>query len=308
MYTVRYECSGRFGNCVFPYSICVIFQEVFGYIYTTEKQPDEIVINDTMFQTFYTEENFRTKQIMLPNSNLCFSGFFQYDYIFRIFKDILQKFITLHPQRISSPYNNREFTNEILYKDYLPDFIPTENDIVIHVRLEDNILPDHHALIPYHLKIKHYKTLLQEFSKHLQLSIQNIYWVMCEPKYPIEFLHLEFLLKEIGGSYTPQSMEKDLCMMRKTKNLICSGSTFSWIGAAYSIQGQNVFIPEPNTSLNHPHEKFLHLHSTSYLYPFNSYKCKLEELQNDLDSWKENENKKEKEKEKEKNPIESILI
>lgn len=285
MYTVRYECGGRLGNCVFPYTLCVIYEMFFGKKYVIEPQPDEFVITDELFKTIYSEESFKNFEFIVPQRNICFKGYFQYDYIFYVFKDKIVNYIKSHTHEILSPSNGIQFYNTVLYHDYMPDFILNDNDIVFHVRLEDALYPDR-ATTPLLLQIHHYKSVIENFRKQFQLlpGTGKIYWILNKPSMPLEVLHLEFLLSELGGIYEPHSIEEDLCIMRKSKNLICSHSTFSWIAAAFSTSPQNVFIPEFSTILNYPHEKFTYLHEKSVVYPYPRYTSG--ELENDLLEWK----------------------
>ena len=275
MYTVRYECSGRLGNCVFPYVLCVLFQMFFNRKYVTTPQPDEVYIDDHTFKQIYTEENFKKRMFYVPNANICFRGFFQYDYILTMFRNEVIQFIQHNPQPLLSPNNLREFSNEILVKDYLPEFQPGPNDITIHLRYEDALGPSSYTT-PLLLKMHEYKNVIQRFCSTFNIVPRTIYWVMNKPTVPLEFTMLKFLLSTIGGVYRPQTIEEDMCLMRKSTNLICSHSTFSWIAAAFHTQEQNCFIPEPNTFLNDyiTHERFLSLHDKSVVYTYDRYNGK----------------------------------
>ncbi len=289
MYTVRYDCNGRLGNCVFPYILCVVFEMLFDRKYVTTPQPDEFFINDHTFKQIYNEENFKNKRFFLPNANICFTGYFQYDYIITTFYKEVLDYIKNHPQSLFSPHNLREFSNEILYKNYLPDFTPKSNDIAFHLRFEDALAPSSYHT-PLLLKLYEYKNVIQKFCATFSISPGTIYWVMNKPTMPLEFTMLKFLLTEIGGVYKPQTMEEDMCLMRRAPNLICSHSTFSWIAAAFREGEQNSFVPETNPYLNDhiTHEKFLHIHDKCVIYEYDRYNGKA--LDAELLQWRHKHN------------------
>ena len=216
--TVRYFCPGRLGNCIYPYTLCVIYQ-LMGYIYVDSPQPNEIYIDDDTFLRLFNEDTFKLENVPIFESNIVFSGYFQHYYIIKYYIKRILEFIKENPnQKIHTNKMIGEiFKSEILFKDYLPSLELTKDDIVIHLRLEDyitNIVLENtpQAVIsPYD-----YDRLL------LNNTYKNIYWVACKPIHDIEHRYINYLINKWGGTYKEQSVEEDMCLMRKAHNIICS--------------------------------------------------------------------------------------
>lgn len=283
MFTVRYMPKGGFGNSIFGYILCAIYQKIYNYEYVTEPQKDELLIYDNIFLYFFKKNDILEKKLPYFNGNICFCGWFQYDFLFAAFKDEILDFL-LHTQQTFYWQPEKSALNSILVNDFLPHLELAENDLVIHLRLDDFIY-DKNCTVPWHISIKAYKQLIQEFYTYFKLSPGKLYWVMDKPKMPEEHLHLQYLLTEIGGIYTPMKLEEDFCLLRKTKNLIASRSTFAWTAAALSPYKQNLFLPGYNTSLDQPHESFNLLHEKTFTFDFNAIKCSTKELLQDLAEW-----------------------
>jgi hypothetical protein len=289
MFSVRYKLKGGFGNSVFAYALCAIYQKMFNFTYVLTEQPNELEISDYIFLQIFNKNTFQTKQLPQFSCNICFCGWFQHDYIFAFFKNEILEFIQQNQQPFFwAPPNNSDW-NTILVHDFLPNLQLQDNDLVIHLRLDDFIF-DKNGIVPFHLSLHAYKKLVHDFYSYFNLTPGNIIWVMDKPKMPEEFIHLDFLLTEIGGIYEPHSLYEDFCLIRKAKNLICSRSTFGWTAAALSTSKQNLFLPGYNTSLDQPHESFFTLHDKTFTYDFNSLKCSTSELYKQLYEWKNSQN------------------
>jgi len=269
-FTVRYSCAGRLGNCVYPYTLCVIYQ-IMGYTYVDTPQPNEVYISDDTFLTLFNDDMFKLKKIPTFESNIVFTGYFQHYYIIKYYKEQILDFIKKNPTQIihTASMTGKIFRSEILVKDYLPSLELTNDDIVIHLRLEDNItdivLPNtpNFIISPYD-----YDRLL------LNNTYKNIYWVACKPTHDIEYRYINYMINKWGGVYKEQSIEEDVCLMRKAHNIICSRSTLSIISSGYSIHKQNVFMPVILENWNH--ESFTSIHENTELYHYT--KCSLSDL------------------------------
>lgn len=294
MYTIRYSCGGRLGNCIFPYTICVIFQILYNFKYVTEPEANECVINDENFKAFFTEEMLREELknggLLKPKNNIVLIGYFQHDYIFRICQELVKAFIYKNPQMMVTPSNHesQQFSNEILYKDYLPSINFSTEDVIFHIRLEDYLNDiDNPNGFKWIVDLNCYKKILSDFSNDFKVNIKNVFWVMKQPNSEIELLYIRHLLKNVGGVYKSQSLLEDFSMMRKAKNLICSASTLSWMAAAYSAGCQNIYIPKHNTEV-HAENNFKYLNEKSKVYNYEVYNSY--ELNRYLIKWKEDEN------------------
>ena len=270
-FTVRYTCPGRLGNCIYSYTLCVIYQ-LMGYTYVDLPQSNEKQIDDETFLRLFNENTFKLGNIPIFESNIVFSGFFQHYYMIKYYKEPILDFIKQNPNQRIHTRNmiGDTFRSEILFKDYLPLLELTKDDIVVHFRLEDyitnNIVENTPEAIisPYD-----YDRLL------LNNTYKNIYWVACKPTHDIEYRYINYMINKWGGIYKEQSIEEDMCLMRKAHNIICSRSTVSLISSAYSINEQNVFIPIKYQ--NWSHESFTSIHKNTELYNFT--RCSLPDLE-----------------------------
>jgi len=272
-FTVRYSCSGRLGNCVYPYTLCVIYQ-LMGYIYIDTPQPNEIYIDDNTFLRLFNEDTFKLENIPIFESNIVFSGYFQHNYILKYYKKSILEFIKQNPnQKIHTcNMNGDTFKSEILFKDYLPLLELTDEDLVVHFRLEDRVLD---IITPFNadfvISPHDYDKLL------LNNRYKNIYWVMCKPKHDIEYRYIQYMINKWGGIYKEQTIEEDICLMRKARNIICSRSTFSVVSSAYSVTEQNAFMLNVSESDKYPHETTTNLHDNTHVYEYT--KCNLSDLE-----------------------------
>lgn len=259
-FTVRYECGGRLGNCVFPYVLCILYQHFYGYDYVTEPQPNEVQIDDKAYLQFFSSKE---DNLQLPNisANIVFNGYFQHEAYLKYFKPQLVEFIQYHPlQRMITGWQER-VPAEILIKDYLPELSLREDDVVIHLRLEDKLADtiEHNSAL-FVIHPDDYENVLSS------LKYKQIYWVMNKPKDPLEHKYIAYLQKRWGGVFQPRSLEEDMCLMRKAKTLVCSRSTLSWICSSFSEGEQVVYMPEAYETWSH--ETFHDVHPKTFYYSY----------------------------------------
>jgi hypothetical protein len=243
-----------------------------GYIYIDTPQPNEIYIDDNTFLRLFNEDNFKFKNIPEFNENIVFSGYFQHNYILKYYKEQIIEFIKQNPNQTIHTCNmsGDTFKSEILFKDYLPSLELTKDDIVVHFRLED--------YITNHVVENTSEAIISPYDYDRLLSnntYKNIYWVACKPRHYIEYKYINYMINKWGGIYKEQSIEEDMCLMRKSHNIICSRSTVSLISSAYSINEQNVFVPVKFQ--NWYHESFTPIHKNTEIYFFT--RCSLPDLE-----------------------------
>ena len=260
-FTVRYECGGRLGNCVFPYALCMLYQIFYGYKYTNAPQPNEIQINDTVFLQYFSKEALLKGELPCPPSNLCISGYFQHDYILKPFLERFQKFILENPKQIIHTGCKEQIPCEILIKDYLPTVHLSPKTVVVHLRMEDKIadvIEPNSALFVIHPDA--YENVLK------QIEYDTIIWVMNSPKQDIEYKYLAYLQQKYGGQYKEQTLEEDVTLMRKAPTLVCSRSSLSWICSAFAYDDQEVYMPERYETWQH--ETFHSIHPNTKYYSY----------------------------------------
>lgn len=259
-FSVRYECGGRLGNCVFPYVMCILYQRVYGYRYETNPQPNEVRIDDTSFLQYFAPQG---DDVVLPRipANIVFVGYFQHEIYLKRCKQLFIDFIKEHPDQRMITGWKESIPAEILIKDYLPEITLEKEDVVVHLRLEDKLcetLKDNSALFVIHPE--DYESVLSK------LHYKQIYWVMNTPKDPLEKKYIAYLQKRWGGVFQPRTLEEDMCLMRKAKTLVCSRSTLSWVCSAFSEGEQVVYMPEAYETWIHETFKSAHPQTSFYSY------------------------------------------
>ena len=260
-FTIRYECGGRLGNCAFPYALCVLYQILYGYKYVTEKQPNEVCITDDIFIRHSTEENIKNGILINVPSNIVINGYFQHDVVFKYFLYKIYEFITLNPNQVIHTGSNQSFLSNVLIKDVLPSLNVSPTTVVIHLRMEDNIVDKIEKNSPkFIIHPDDYELILKN------IKYDKIIWIMNEPKHDIEKKYISYLQKKYGGEYKPQTLEEDMTIMRKAHILVCSRSTLSWISSVFSYNQQKVFMPEKYEDW--PHETFKSIHPDTTYYSY----------------------------------------
>lgn len=273
VFTVRFECCGRLGNAIFPYILCVLYQMI-GYKYVTDIQGNEFMINDNTFLEFFNDILFKNNTLIIIPSNIVFSGYFQHDFIIKYQKDAILNFINNNlGQKIPTELGiGRTFENTILINDYLPEVFPNKDDVIVHLRLEDRIT-DIIDQANYVISPFDYDSILEKN------NFKNIYWVMNKPKLDIEKKYLKRMIDKWGGIYKERTIEEDVTLMRKAKNIICSRSTLSWISSAFSFESQNVYLPKCYATWNL--ESFTKVHDNTIIYDHT--RCRLYDLETILE-------------------------
>lgn len=273
MFFISYECGGRLGNSLFPFFLCMLFERLFGYTYTEEESSTEICITDYGSSYFFTEESLLRKQMALPMGNICFTGFFQYGWIFKYNRKELLEYVQSRPCLITMGARNLQnyYPSEYLFRDWLPSVNPTPEDIVIHLRLEDNIVDTIQPNSPkFIFSPDDYDQILST------IQYKTIYWVMKAPEHPIEHKYIAYLLKKWGGIYQARTLEEDMCLMRKAHRIVLSRSTLSMI-SSYLTPHDNQVVYMPIKQEDWPHEQCVPIFPTTYFFPHT--KCSLPDLE-----------------------------
>ena len=275
---ITYDCGGRLGNCIFPFFFCILFEMKYGYTYSEEDHYPQTTITDEIFAEHFTEERILTNQIFLPEGNIRLWGFFQYDWIFKHFRKDLMAYLDKSPKwlTVMAKSLNYRFSSEKLLTDLLPTVNPGPKDVVIHLRLEDalgtdDIKPNGPQFV---ISPDDYDPILSK------LEYENIYWVMKTPEHPMEHKYLAYLMKKWGGLYTPQTLEEDICLMRKAHIFICSRSTLSWASSYLSPHDEQiVYLPFKKINCFYEQCPGIYPNTTRFDYQ----KCRTQDLERIID-------------------------
>lgn len=278
MFYITYDCGGRLGNCIFPFFWCIFFEMRYGYIYSENDHEPQITINEVHFKELITEERVLSNQLIMPAGNLRLWGYFQYDWLFKHFRKDIMDYLHKSPKWLSimAKSLNHRLSSEMLLNDLLPNVNPGPRDVVVHLRLEDNLV--HNEISPNGPKFVFSPDDYDIIFKNIQF--ENIYWVMKAPEHPVEHKYIAYLLRKWGGIYKEQTLEEDICLMRKAHVLICSRSTLSWASSYLSPHDQQVVFM-PLKKVDWFFEDCPGIYPTTIRFDY--HKCTIEDLERILD-------------------------
>jgi hypothetical protein len=250
-FSVRYECGGRLGNCVFPYLLCILYQTEYSHTYTITPQSDEICIDDTLFLTYFWNPSSEQFQLPQISANIVFR---------RHFKQAIVEFLKKHPDQDIHTGCNEHYPSSILLNGKLPDVELDDDTLVVHLRMEDkvtDIIEENSPLFVIHP---------DDYAKVLaSIPHKKILWVMNKPTQEIEHRYLSYLQMKYGGEYATHSLEEDMALMRQATKLVCSRSSLSWISSAFD---KDQYVAMPEKYENWQHETFRKVHPTTSYFSY----------------------------------------
>jgi len=240
MKTVKFLVQGQFGNNLFQYFAAEIMKKIYGY---DEVKPTfeinlefNTVIDDFKFKRIIAAYIAGEKLMIDDSKDILMYGFFQRSEIFLKERDFLRSlFVEDNMNNIS---NRIKISNIIKYKTK-HTIEPTENDLVLHVRLAgafqwaDFIDMENKTSQLYEPeKVKEIIRGIKYDKLYIVCNTPKADW---EKEYLSEFddLNPEIITGVLGD---------DFDFMLKAKKLITSASTMSWM-AAFLGNANEVHIP-----------------------------------------------------------------
>ena len=246
---IYFSITGRLGNAIFRYLACAIFCIKYNGIYK---------INiDSEYNRLYSDEQFyEWMKYDLQgyeqniSENLIFNRYYQHDEIYKKYKLQILKYIEEHPEHyvltdgIIAGDNNCQqfFIKDIIHE---PNFFIKNYDIVIHIRLEDQVMSDGY------IKIEFLLLLLEKIR-----ITENSCIVIKIPTTEFEKQYLQTIIQFIqnknGISINIESNDvlRDFHIMKNAKILVCSISTLSWAAALLSNKIEKCYFPELDEKIN----------------------------------------------------------
>jgi len=234
MKTVHFLLEGQFGNNLFQYFAAEIIKKIYGY--DDVKPTFQINLE---FNTTIDDEKFKRvihaymnghKYELDTSKDILMIGFFQRSDIFLFEREYVR---SLFNENNTSNISNRIKISNIVKYQTKHTILPTENDLVLHVRLG------------YFVDIKNKKSQLYD-PNDLKNIIKNItydkLYVVCntpqadwEKEYLSEFdeLHPTIITGVLGD---------DFDFLLKAKKIITSASTLSWMAALLG-NADDIHIP-----------------------------------------------------------------
>jgi len=262
--------SGRLGNAVFRYIASVVFGTTYdaNFEIIDSPPPNAIVINDEYFIDWLAQRKSNNITPIHQPQNYIFIGYFQHDY--SPFKQIIQNYITTHPNDKLWTDGNTQYSNEYNYQStfytaqqLLNQPNPIHHyDIVVHLRLEDSI-EGNRTMDPNSIK-----KLLREFEPQ-----SKICFVVNQPTKQIEHQYIDSL-RQTYENTTIESNDTitDYHIMKNAKILITSLSTLSWVAAQLSDSLIHLYFPNVKSHRNLICESIQRPIQNTIIYDYDIYK------------------------------------
>jgi hypothetical protein len=238
MKTIYFKLNGRFGNNIFQYFASEIIKKIYNFneikIYNNEQNIREIiVIDDVLFKkigTEYIKGNFSIVYSLInTEKDILMDGYFQRSEIFYYFREYL---FNIFNKDNKSLINNSYSISDIVNHNMSHYIIPEENDLIVHLRLDDFIGD---------LQIFDPEQIIEIINK---IKYENLYIVCDNIKKDWEFKYIS-KFNSLNPMFISYSMLDDFNFMRKAKKILVSASTFSWL-AAFLGNANEIHIPYNN--------------------------------------------------------------
>lgn len=237
MKTVYFFVQGQFGNNIFQYFAAEIIRKIFGY---DETQPTftinlefNHVIDDEKFREIITRHMNGEKLELDARRNILMMGYFQRSEIFKFEREfILSLFNAENMNRIS----NRIMIGNIVKYQTKHTVEPTEKDLTLHLRCGD--FWDHtknRSQIYHPDTIKNIVKNIPHEKLYIVANKADFDW---EKEYYKQF-------DDLNPVWINGNLGDDFDFLLKSKKLITSASTMSWM-AAYLGQANEIHIPYNN--------------------------------------------------------------
>lgn len=240
MKSVKFLVQGQFGNNLFQYFASEIIKKIYGY---DEVKPTfeinlefNTVIDDFKFKRIITAYLAGDKVEIDTSKDILLIGFFQRSEIFLKERDYLRSlFVEDNENNIS---NRIKISNIIKYKTK-HTVEPTENDLVLHVRLAGTFQWADFIDMENKTSQLYEPESVKEIIKGIKYD--KLYIVCNTPKADWEKEYIsEF--DDLNPIVITGLLGDDFDFMLKAKKLVTSASTMSWM-AAFLGNADEVHIP-----------------------------------------------------------------
>jgi hypothetical protein len=240
MKTVKFLVQGQFGNNLFQYFAAEIMKKIYGY---DEVKPTfeinlefNTVIDDFKFKRIIAAYIAGEKLMIDDSKDILMYGFFQRSEIFLKERDYLRSlFVEDNMNNIS---NRIKISNIIKYKTK-HTIEPTENDLVLHVRLAGAFQWADFIDMENKTSQLYEPEKVKEIIRGIKYD--KLYIVCNTPKADWEKEYLsEF--DDLNPTIITGVLGDDFDFMLKAKKLVTSASTMSWM-AAFLGNANEVHIP-----------------------------------------------------------------
>ena len=245
---INFITGGRLGNAIFRYLSCAIMCILYNGKYKCKKFMNTSRVYDFGEDNFKILQNavFNNQSLEIKNVNtINMESYYQYDMIYRIFKDKIINYIKQNPDHIietdgiNAGDGRYEQFNMLSIIETPVNFIKKYTNI-LHVRLEDFVT---HNL---YLKVERVIRALDS----IQQLENNTLCIVCKtPTTDFEINYINCINKYLESKNITAILESndvltDYYIMKNAELLICSKSTLSWSAALLSTTLKTCYVPE----------------------------------------------------------------
>jgi len=223
MFIVTCDTRGRFGNNLIQYFSAKIFSKNFSdYHYNRHERSRRYLIikEDELY-------NIIEKNIKVPKYDIYLMGFFQNISFLDNHRDFIK---TLFNSNNTDIINHSNFKNTLVIKDLILnlDEVPGDNDVVIHIRLDDFIHEIHNSNI---LDFEFYTDTIVE--SNFKYNWNTIWIVVDKLNSDFDKKYISLLIKKLNENgitnikFHQKTFLEDWNFCTKATNFISSNSTFA---------------------------------------------------------------------------------
>jgi hypothetical protein len=239
---VTYDKMGRFGNNLFQYFAAKIIEKIYG-IENKSHCGNVKTLDDNQWEElclYYMENNTPMEQ---DCDTFHLHGFFQISNVFNYFRDFLKELVENDPTLTHLKCDLKEY--------------PGNNDVVIHIRLDDYMHEYHNTEI---IHPSYFTNILDN------LVYDKLYIVSDHIRHEYEHRYIKYFEKYNYIHITGTHIE-DFNFIRNSNRIISSSSTFCWI-AAFLSNAEEIHVPHVP---GHGHAKMQKIGTCSKIYEVTYY-------------------------------------
>jgi GR25 family glycosyltransferase involved in LPS biosynthesis len=256
-YYVVFRPSGRLGNAIFRYLCCALLCEKYNmkYILYNDFLSDnnihekDNILSDVTEQRFIELMNDNNK----INSHILVSGIMQIDFIYTHYKSKIMKWIGENPHHQiqtdgNDNYSRYNVSDIVLRKD------TKAYDVCIHLRLGDVFRSKNHDNWHY-VSPEYLFPVYEELYITKKFENKNV-CIVVESKTPDEMVEIKkhtdwFSTKGINVTIENNDILTDYHIVKNSKIVICTHSSFSWMAVYFSQTVTECYCPNYNYFQNH---------------------------------------------------------
>ena len=223
MKTVYFLVQGQFGNNLFQYFAAEIIKKIYGY---EEVKPTfqinlefNTIIEDDKFKRIIDAYMNGSKYEIDTSKDILMMGFFQRSEIFLFERDYIRSLF--NEENMNNISNRIKIGNIVKYKTK-HTIEPQENDLVMHVHLDDFIDVENKKSQLY--SPDDLKNIIKD------IPHKTLYIVCSDPKADWEKEYLNNF-NNLNPIFISGLLGDDFDFLLKAKKLITSASTMSWIAS-----------------------------------------------------------------------------